>query len=100
MSSDTPGGGGKLRRVGRSVLWAPRRFFDPRFQGLAEHLSSSHSDLITELHEVTAHVDVGRDEATATRKVLELRIAQLQALVEAQTRAASAATTIIGRSVA
>jgi hypothetical protein len=89
-----------LRRLGRSALWAPRRFFDPRFDGLAGQASDLHSSTVDQLRDVVDHVDTGREEATAHRESIEMRIAQLREVVEQQIRAETAATTMLGRSLA
>jgi hypothetical protein len=68
------------RRVGRILLWPFLRFFDPRFQGLAEQLEAKHEDL-------GWRVDRSKDEAARTH-VLVSRLRTESGTVRNETLAA------------
>lgn len=38
-----------LRTVGRALLWPLRRFFDPRFKGIAHQINVKHADVVSEI---------------------------------------------------
>jgi hypothetical protein len=103
MSDESPKDARGPRRAAqvaaRGALWAPSRFFDPRFQGLHQHLDLAYHDLLAHFDDVVAHVDTGRDEAKAHREAVVYELKVLRDLLERQIRAASEATTIIGRTV-
>jgi hypothetical protein len=88
-----------VQAAARGALWAPSRFFDPRFQGQHAHLDLVYHDLLAHVDDVVAHVDTGRAELRAQREVLEFELKLLRELLELQIRAASEATTVIGRTV-
>jgi SAM-dependent methyltransferase len=77
--------GGFVRRIGRVVLWPMRRFFDPRFAGIAEAQSAT-------LEQVNATM-ARHDE---TRVLLE----DLHRLAEADMDASNEATAVLGASLA
>src|SRR6185503_15796441 len=80
MSDESPKDARGPRRAAqvaaRGALWAPSRFFDPRFQGLHQHLDLAYHDLLAHFDDVVAHVDTVRDEAKAHREavVYELKV--------------------------
>src|SRR4051812_4285195 len=103
MSDHSPQPAGAPRRAAqaaaRGALWAPSRFFDPRFQGLHQHLDLAYHDLLAHFENVLAHVDIGRAEARAGREAIEFELKLLRDLVESQVRGFREATTVIGRTV-
>jgi len=73
-----------LRRIAKALLWPPRRFFDPRFQGVVDR------------------VDAARDESDkhyVALALLQEQVNHLQALIRADMEATSDAVTLLGRSL-
>jgi hypothetical protein len=104
-----------LRNVGRALLWPIRRFFDPRFQGLARQDEVQHKDLVQriEVAEAGIHerIDQRHDQTAAlveeTRsKILEAvdvvleDVRTVKGIATAEMDAAADATELIGRSLA
>lgn len=81
------GRGGGFRALGRSVLWPLRRFFDPRFGGIAAQISAEAHDTRTHVGALVAdqhHVQLREQEAM----LMDLRrivVADMDAAVEAST---------------
>jgi 2-polyprenyl-3-methyl-5-hydroxy-6-metoxy-1,4-benzoquinol methylase len=104
MSDQSPPAGGGPRRAlnaaAKGALWAPSRFFDPRFSGLHEHVEVTYQDLLAHVADAIAHVDTGRAEARSHREAFEHQLSVLHDLIQSQIQATSEATTIIGRTVA
>jgi SAM-dependent methyltransferase len=70
--ANTSQGQGIGRRIGRALLWPLRRFFDPRFEGLAQHITvtrEDHAQLAQRLDvaraEVVEAVEAGADRRHA-----------------------------------
>jgi SAM-dependent methyltransferase len=119
---------GAARRIGRALLWPFRRFFDPRFEGIAEHIAVTRDDLAQLAHrfEVTrAEVVQVSDEryAATAAQLTELRtaltelrsalaelrsalaelrsaLAEVRNLVESDMETATEATTTTGQALA
>jgi SAM-dependent methyltransferase len=70
-----------IRSIGRALLWPFRRFFDPRFQGLARQIDA-----------VRDHLDERGEEV---RQV----VGETRALVHAEANAVSESTALIGESL-
>jgi 2-polyprenyl-3-methyl-5-hydroxy-6-metoxy-1,4-benzoquinol methylase len=51
-----------LKTVARSLMWPLRRFFDPRFQGIADRVDAKHGHLVSHLNEVLAEIAAVRRE--------------------------------------
>ena len=85
-----------LKAVARALIWPLRRFFDPRFQGLAQQGQVFHAD-------VTARLDATAAEARAhtTQTVDEVRAAvgEVRGMLAAEIEASSEATAVLGRSL-
>ena len=71
-----------LKRVGRVLLWPLRRFFDPRFQGIAAALNQ----VVTSNAESTVVLGRSIADVQATTEEIQAAAADLQAVV-AETRA-------------
>ncbi len=65
-------------RVGRSVLWPARRFFDPRFGGLDGHVLSMHGDLAHRMDRAFGPGGLMRRNSDSLRRSVE----QLQKTVD------------------
>ena len=98
------GKGGVLRGLVRAVLWPVRRFFDPRFQGVATQIDVKHEHLSLQLGELRR---LGQEEAARVRTEAseQLRAARsaiddLRSLVAAGIDSATEATTLTGQSLA
>jgi hypothetical protein len=96
-----------LRGFARSLLWPVRRFFDPRFRGLAEQIGVGQQDLAARLDAARAE---GSAEALATRQEHEIALRrsekavlaalrELRRSVEHEIEASSELATIVGRSL-
>jgi SAM-dependent methyltransferase len=48
--------------VARSLIWPLRRFFDPRFEGIADRVDAKHGDLASHLNTVLAEIAAVRRE--------------------------------------
>lgn len=81
--------GSLARRIGRVVLWPLRRFFDPRFAGIATAQNAT-------LEQVNATM-ARQDE---TRRFLQDFLQDLYRLAEADMDAANEATAVLGASLA
>jgi 2-polyprenyl-3-methyl-5-hydroxy-6-metoxy-1,4-benzoquinol methylase len=87
QSPENAGMGGRLRALGRLVLWPLRRFFDPRFGGMSTQISAEAHDTRTHIAALVAdqhHVQLREQEAM----LMDLRrivIADMDAAVEAST---------------
>jgi hypothetical protein len=76
-----------------AVLWPLRRFFDPRFKGLADQLEVTHEDL-------AGRVDIARDQALERDVRLREFLRELDHLVRGEMQYASDATTLMGEAMA
>jgi SAM-dependent methyltransferase len=95
-----------IKALVRALLWPVRRFFDPRFQGIAAQAEVFHSDLARRLDsaaEVSARgqdqTTALREETTAFREAAEAALVELRAMLAAEMEATSEATSVIGRSL-
>jgi SAM-dependent methyltransferase len=52
-----------LRNVGRALLWPFRRFFDPRFEGIAHQINVKHEDVLAKHGDILAEVLAVRSES-------------------------------------
>jgi 2-polyprenyl-3-methyl-5-hydroxy-6-metoxy-1,4-benzoquinol methylase len=52
-----------LRAIARAMLWPFRRFFDPRFEGLAQRIDAKHGDVASRLDTGLTEIAVLRDES-------------------------------------
>lgn len=97
--------------VGRTLLWPIRRFFDPRFSGLARQIDVSHEGLEGKSNQLGQSLNEIRESAAReSREVRELLttqseetrllISELRQLTAAGIDAGTEATTLIGRSSA
>ena len=56
-----------LRAVARAILWPFRRFFDPRFEGLADRIDAKHGDVASRLDTGLTEIAALRDESRHLR---------------------------------
>jgi len=88
-----------VRKAGRAVLWPVRRILDPRFQGLAAHVQTTHDDVAKRLDD--AHVrqievlEQERRQHEATRGEVQ----HLNSLLREDIDASREATTVMGSSL-
>ena len=111
-SSTADPSGGPLRRLGRAFVWPLRRFFDPRFDGLARQTDEKHAHLSYQLEttrlELVALDERSREHAAAhtaalhdeTRTVVQDVGKELQTLVTAEIDTAAETTVVLGRALA
>jgi len=52
-----------LRAIARAMLWPFRRFFDPRFEGVAHRIDAKHRDVASRLDTGLTEIAVLRDES-------------------------------------
>src|SRR3954451_11807010 len=90
-----------LRDLAKAVIWPLRRFFDPRFAGVDDHVGIAHRELDENLADLRAtELAAIRDELAALRRTLEeSRDAQAVMLRDARDQTADA-TAVLGQSIA
>ena len=95
-AADNPARGrsGFLTAIPRALLWPFRRFFDPRFHGLAAQADSQHVDLVQRLDANQAAIN----QAAAKDDVLGMR-EELASIARAEMDASREATELMGRSL-
>jgi methyltransferase family protein len=84
----------------RGVLWPLRRFFDPRFHGVAAQMTVQHADVQRRLDAVGEDTDQSRKAAIEMRDLSQTVFHELKWLVETERLAAADATTMMGESLA
>jgi hypothetical protein len=93
-----------FRSVGRALLWPFRRFFDPRFQGIAQEGRAHHEDLARRVEVARGRIDERHAEAAAlidgARSGILEAVGELKGLTTADMDAAAEANELIGRSLA
>jgi hypothetical protein len=94
-------------RIRGTFLWPLRRFFDPRFSGLAEQLDAVEHRLGEQITDLRHHIDelhLVRDRRADEweRELDELRntVAELRNMIAADLEAANEATVMFGESLA
>jgi hypothetical protein len=96
----TPRSGGIVRALARMALWPLRRFFDPRFGGLAQAVEVMNDHLSDH---IAAESGKTRDELEArgleAQQAIEDKLQEVKTLVEAEIDAATEAATVIGHGV-
>ena len=93
---------GVAAAIARVVLWPRRRFFDPRFRGLAEQADAQHVDLTTRLDDLTRRFEVLQNHAAdkeTLRQELGVMHDALTALAQADVDATREANELMGRSI-
>jgi SAM-dependent methyltransferase len=88
-----------VRSFARVLLWPVLRFFDPRFQGLAQQGAVLHDDVVRNVEasraESRLHAQERQEQITAVRGELS----ELRTMLAAEMDATSEATTVLGRSL-
>ena len=86
-----------VKSVAKALIWPLRRFFDPRFQGLAQQERALHADLVS-------RVEQAADQASASRELMTREImgglGEVWGTLAAEMEARSEETTVLGRSLA
>jgi SAM-dependent methyltransferase len=99
-----------VRAFVRTLLWPVRRFFDPRFQGIALHVETAgerltrqaevfHTDLVRHLDAAAETRARGQDQEAAFRERAEVALGDLRTMLTDEMEASSEATTVIGQSL-
>jgi 2-polyprenyl-3-methyl-5-hydroxy-6-metoxy-1,4-benzoquinol methylase len=87
--------GGALVAIGRVVLWPLKRFFDPRFGGIAEQIGVTHDQVVAQL----GHANARLEEGSGRLGGLEHHIAELRGAVDAQLETATEVAALVGESL-
>jgi hypothetical protein len=92
-----------LRHLGRTILWPLRRFFDPRFKGLANQLAEATQALLVQIEtargELSGEIRAHHAEILVALDELRAQIQELHWLVRIDADAANDATSILGRTL-
>jgi 2-polyprenyl-3-methyl-5-hydroxy-6-metoxy-1,4-benzoquinol methylase len=95
-----------LRGIARGLLWPVRRFFDPRFAGVAEQARATHEVLTNRVEQADdqyraaeKHADGRHRESMFAHQQTRSDIDQLHWLLRADMDATSEGVTLIGRSL-
>jgi hypothetical protein len=89
------------RRFGRAILWPIRRFFDPRFQGIAAQMSTTHADLSERIDAASGSAARELGDRLA-RQLAQLAdsVAEVDRVLRVEIETATDATTLMGEAVA
>jgi SAM-dependent methyltransferase len=88
------------RRLGRAILWPIRRFFDPRFEGIAAQVAVSHNDHVQRLGDVSQRLSETAGQTHESLAHLQASVEELDRLGRADLEMATDATTLMGEAVA
>jgi hypothetical protein len=90
-----------LQRLAKALIWPVRRFFDPRFAGVDDHVGIAHRELDRNLADLRAtELTAIREELAELRRMVEdWRDVQAALVREGHDQAADA-TAVLGQSIA
>jgi uncharacterized protein DUF268 len=91
---------GMVRKVARTILWPVRRFFDPRFEGIAAQSAVLHDDHVRRVGEIEQRLDDAAEQTHEQLARLHASIDEVDRLARADLEMATDATTLIGEAVA
>src|SRR5205814_7755284 len=92
--------GGIGRRLARAILWPIRRFFDPRFEGIAAQSAVLHDDHVRRLGEIEQRLGDTAEQTHEQLARLHVSVDELDQLARADLELATDATTLMGEAVA
>ena len=95
-----------MRRIAAFLLWPFRRFFDPRFQGVAERVDAARNEgdardgaLAEQLREQLRALTLLQEQTTLLQEQTRHDVDELHALIRADMEATSDAVTVLGHSL-
>jgi SAM-dependent methyltransferase len=91
---------GIVRSFARAILWPFRRFFDPRFQGVAAQIAVTHENHARRLDEIGHRLSDTAGHTNEQLARLDSVVAELDRLARTEVEAATDATTLIGEALA
>ena len=92
--------GGIARRLARAILWPIRRFFDPRFEGIAAQSAVLHDDHVRRFGAIEQRLGDTAEQTHERLARLHASVDELDRIARADLEMASDATTLMGEAVA
>jgi 2-polyprenyl-3-methyl-5-hydroxy-6-metoxy-1,4-benzoquinol methylase len=90
---------GIARSLVLAIFWPIRRFFDPRFRGIAAQMSVSHDDLAQRIGEVSASAAGETRRLAKELEQLRSSVSEVDRLARSEIEMAADATTLLGESL-